>query len=289
MHRYLALQKIVELGSFTKAAEVLGYTQSSISQMVASLEKEFSFKLLTRSRGGAKLTIEGEALYPQIERCIYQYRAVQEKAQEIAGLETGVIRVGTVSSVTCHWMPQLICGFKKQYPKVQFAFYQGDYTLIPEWIEEGRIDFGFVNPLAINKLEIKQVKCDPMLAVVPKNHPLAMKKTISLDDIAEEPYILLEEGNYSEPLAAFRAAGVTPNIPYTVHDDYAIMTMVEAGLGVSILADLVLRRTNYNISCIPLEPPIMRILAVVYKTWDALPIASKRFIQYLMQHKEELP
>ena len=93
--------------------------------MVASLENELSMKLLIRSRYGVKLTPEGVELYPFIERAINQYNSMIEKANEIKGLETGTIRVGTVSSVTCHWMPQLIKGFKKQYPNVQFIFHQG--------------------------------------------------------------------------------------------------------------------------------------------------------------------
>lgn len=289
MNRYIALQKIIELGSFTKAAESLGYTQSSISQMIASLESELSMKLLTRSRYGVKLTIEGADLYPFIERSIYQYRSMLEKANEIKGLETGIIRVGTISSVTCHWMPQLINGFKKEYPNVQFLFHQGDYTLIPEWIASGQIDFGFINPNAGTNLNTKTIKDGEMLAVLPKSHPLAKKKSISLADLSNEPYILLEEGHYSEPMAAFKTAGIIPNIQYTIHDDYAIMMMVEEGLGVSILAELILRRTNYDIVCIPLNPPITRTLAVGYKDWDSLPIASKHFIEYLMNHKNELP
>lgn len=289
MNRYIALQKIIELGSFTKAAESLGYTQSSISQMIASLESELSIKLLTRSRYGVKLTIEGADLYPFIERSIYQYRSMLEKANEIKGLETGIIRVGTISSVTCHWMPQLINGFKKEYPNVQFLFHQGDYTLIPEWIASGQIDFGFINPNADTNLNTKTIKDGEMLAVLPKNHPLAKKKSISLSDLTDEPYILLEEGHYSEPMAAFETAGIIPNIQYTIHDDYAIMMMVEEGLGVSILAELILRRTNYDIICLPLNPPITRTLAVGYKDWDSLPIASKYFIEYLMEHKNELP
>ena len=289
MNRYIALQKIIELGSFTKAAESLGYTQSSISQMIASLESELSIKLLTRSRYGVKLTIEGADLYPFIERSIYQYRSMLEKANEIKGLETGIIRVGTISSVTCHWMPQLINGFKKEYPNVQFLFHQGDYTLIPEWIASGQIDFGFINPNADTNLNTKTIKDGEMLAVLPKNHPLAKKKSISLSDLTDEPYILLEEGHYSEPMAAFETAGIIPNIQYTIHDDYAIMMMVEEGLGVSILAELILRRTNYDIICLPLNPPITRTLAVGYKDWDSLPIASKHFIEYLMNHKNELP
>ena len=289
MNRYIALQKIIELGSFTKAAESLDYTQSSISQMIASLESELSIKLLTRSRYGVKLTIEGADLYPFIERSIYQYRSMLEKANEIKGLETGIIRVGTISSVTCHWMPQLINGFKKEYPNVQFLFHQGDYTLIPEWIASGQIDFGFINPNADTNLNTKTIKDGEMLAVLPKNHPLAKKKSISLSDLTDEPYILLEEGHYSEPMAAFETAGIIPNIQYTIHDDYAIMMMVEEGLGLSILAELILRRTNYDIICLPLNPPITRTLAVGYKDWDSLPIASKYFIEYLMEHKNELP
>ena len=289
MNRYIALQKIIELGGFTKAADALGYTQSSISQMIASLENELGIKLLTRSRHGVKLTIEGAELFPFIERSIYQYRSMQEKANEIKGIETGIIRVGIISSVTCHWMPQLINGFKEEYPNVQFLFHQGDYTLIPEWIASGQIDFGFVNPLAGTNLKTKTVKSGEMLAVLPKNHPLAKKKSIQLQDIAAEPYILLEEGHYSEPMAAFEAAGIQPNIQYTIHDDYAIMMMVEAGLGVSILAELILRRTNYDIVCLPIDPPITRTLAVGYKDKDSFPIASKYFIDYLMEHKDELP
>ena len=190
---------------------------------------ELDMKLLIRSRHGVKLTIEGAALYPFMERSIYQYQSMLNKANEIKRLETGIIRVGTVSSITCHWMPLLIKGFKKQYPNVQFLFHQGDYTLISEWIQMGVVD---------------------------------------------------EEGQYSEPMAAFENAGITPDIEYTIHDDYAIMMMVEAGLGVSVLAELMLRRTNYNIICLPTDPPIYRTLAVAYKDKDSLPIASKYFIDF---------
>lgn len=289
MNRYLALQKIIELGSFTKAAEALGYTQSSVSQMIASLENELAIKLLTRSRTGVKLTIEGAALYPYIERSIISYRAMQEKANEIKGLETGIIRVGTISSITCHWMPMLIKGFQEIYPKVQFLFHQGDYTTIPEWIRTGAVDFGFVAPAAAPDLKTISIKSGEMLAVLPSTHPFADRASIPLKELTKDPFILLEEGHFSEPINAFHEAGLEPNIKYTIHDDYAIMTMVEAGLGVSILAELMLRRTNFHITCLPIEPPVYRCLAIGYKDKDSLPIASKYFIEYLNEHKEALP
>jgi DNA-binding transcriptional LysR family regulator len=128
-----------------------------------------------------------------------------------------------------------------------------------------------------------------MYAVVPKNHPLANRKSVTLAELAQYPYILLEEGSYSEPLAAFENLGINPEIRYTLHDDYVIMRMVEEGLGVSILAELVLRKTSYDIVCIPIDSPIKRTLAVVYKNWDSLPIASKRFISYIVSNAETLP
>ena len=79
MNRYIALKKIVDLGSFSRAAETMGYSQSAVSQMISSLEEELSIKLVNRFRSGARLTLEGEELFPYIERMIYQYDAVQEK------------------------------------------------------------------------------------------------------------------------------------------------------------------------------------------------------------------
>lgn len=289
MNRYLALQKIVELGSFSKAAQALGYTQSAMSQMIASLEEELSIRLLNRFRTGVKLTREGEELYPYIVRTIYQYIAAQEKAKEIRGLETGVIRMGTLASISAHWLPGLLKEFQEKYPGVEFVIHQGDYTSIQEWIKTGAVDFGFVNPKAVTGLETTVLKEGAMLAVLPLDHPLAGKETVPLAELSAEPFILLEEGHYYEPLEAFRAVGVMPDMKYTIHDDYAIMTMVEAGLGVSILAELVLHRTNYRIALRPTQPPVSRTIAVGYKDKSSLPMACRRFLQCLQEHVEELP
>lgn len=289
MNRYMALQKIVELGGFTKAAEALGYTQSAISQMISSLESELNIKLLNRSRTGVKLTIEGKDLYPFIERSVLQYQAMQERAKEIKGLEKGIVRVGTISSITCHWMPQLIKGFKELYPKVEFLFHQGDYTSIQEWIKSGAVDFGFVTPPAVNGMQTEVIKDGEMRVILPEDHSLARLDVVPLELLKNEPYILMEEGHYSEPLESFAKLGIEPDIRYTIHDDYAIMNMVEAGLGVSILAELVLRRTHYNIEVRPVIPPVKRTLAIGYKDKESLPIAAKYFIEYIMNNVVNLP
>lgn len=289
MNRYIALQKIIETGSFSKAAEAMGYSQSAMSQMISSLEEEMSVKLVNRFRTGAKLTLEGKELYPHIEKLIYQYYSVQEKVKEIKGLETGTIRMGTLASISAHWLPNLLKEFQQQYPGVEFVIHQGDYTSISEWIKTGAVDFGFVNPKAVGGMETIVLKEGAMLAVLPENHPLGERDVIPLAMLAKEPFILLEEGHYYEPLEAFRSIGVSPDIKYTIHDDYAIMTMVEAGLGVSMLAELVLHRTNYRVRCCATEPRVSRTIAIGYKDRSSLPIACKRFLALLQSRLLELP
>lgn len=290
MHRYIALKKIVELGSFTKAADVLGYTQPAMSQMITSLEKELSIKLLYRSRYGIRLTIEGERLFPAIQNTISQYQSMQEIAKEIRGLDSGTIRIGTLSSISCHWLPQLIQAFQEKYPNVEFILHQGDNNSIPEWIRTSEIDFGFVNlDVLLSASETRFIKEREYRAVLPLCHPLANAPYVTLEDLAKDPFLVIEEGSLSKPLEAFRQAGLEPSVRLRVHDDYSILSMVETGIGVSILPELVLRKTNYKVAIRPLHPVVTRKIGLVAKGNNELPIASKYFIDFLFAHIDELP
>lgn len=286
MQRYIALLKVVEVGSFTKAAELLGYTQPALSQMIASLEKELSVKLLYRSRYGIRLTPEGERLYPPIRCAVTQYEAMRRKVDEVRGLDSGLVRIGTVSSVSCHWLPEIIKLFWQEHPNIRIELRQGDYTELQELVRTGAVDFGFTNPAAVKGMETIPVGSGEFRAVVPANHRLAAKPSVTLDELANEPFLLLEEGAYSEPLEAFRAEGLAPDIRLRVHDDYSILSMVERGLGVSILTELVLRRTDYCVAVLTIDPPVIRRLSLVIKDRDTIPAAAKAFIRCLMNNTD---
>ena len=289
MNRYAAFLKVVEVGSFTRAAEILGYTQPAMSQMIASLENELSIKLLYRSRYGVRLTPEGERLLPSIQSSVAQFQSMQNIAGEIRGLDSGVVRIGTISSISCHWLPPVIRQFWEKYPNVRLIVHQGDYTTIPEWVRTGDLDFGFVTPDAIEGTDRRFLKTGEHRACLPKNHPLAKRQSVTLEELAKEPFLRLEEGIYSEPLAAFHAAGLEPNIRMTMHDDYSILSMVEQGLGVTILPELVLRKQRYDIVILPTEPMITRRISIISRDKKELSIAAKTFIRYLIDHLNDLP
>ena len=281
MNRYRAFLKVVEVGSYTRAAEILGYTQPALSQMIASLEKEIGITLLYRSRYGVRMTPEGEHLFPDIQKTVQQYDDLRRKEDEIKGLDSGIVRIGTVSSVSCHWLPGMIQKFWETYPNVQLVLHQGDYTSICDWVQTGTVDFGFANPAAAKGLEVQNLWTDPFVAVLPKTHPLAQKDSVSLKKLAPEPYLMLEEGCYSEPMEAFRRAGITPNVRLTMHDDYSILSMVEQGLGYSILAELVLQKTAYDVAVLSVEEPVLRNMALVMKDKRGLSAAARTFLRFI--------
>ena len=195
VNSYYAFIKAIETGSFTKAAEELGYTQSAISQMVHSLEEELSTTLILRSRKGITLTPDGEEFLPYIKTIYNSHRELLEKRKEMEGLQSGLIRIGTLSSITCHLLPGLIKDFKEQYPTFRFELHQGNYTEISDWIKEGSVDFGFVNSNAVSNLTTIFLQDDEMLAVLSVNHPLAAYKKVPLKELTNGPYILLDEGD----------------------------------------------------------------------------------------------
>ena len=144
IQKYLSFVKTAEYGSFTRAAEMLSYSQSSISRMIADLEKEWNVTLLERSVGGVKLTSDGTKLLPYAKNVVAEYEKLQMEVDELNGLQSGLIRIGTFSSVATHWLPNIIKAFQKDYPDIDYELLLGDYTEIEEWIAEGRVDCGFL-------------------------------------------------------------------------------------------------------------------------------------------------
>lgn len=291
MYRYIAFLRVLEQGSFTRAAAALGYSQSAVSQMIQSLEAELDVTLLHRGRHGVKLSPEGESLLPYIQSAVNHYNALHEAVRGMKHLEGGLIRIGTLSSYSSQWLPPLIKEFKALYPKVRFLFHQGDYSSIPEWIRTGEVDFGFINPDAETAAELDtiMVRTGGHKAILHPEHPLAKLETVPLQLLATEPFVLLETGDYSETLNAFYQEGLRPQIELRMHDNFSVCSMVEANVGVSILPDLALRNMSYRIVQRPTVPAITRKVGLVMKNRNTLPIASRRFIDFFLSRVEELP
>lgn len=158
LQKYMAFLKTVEYGSFTKAAEVLHYSQSGISRMISDLEKEWNLSVLERGRSGVRLTSDGVKMLPFVQNVCREYQNLQDQVDQLQGLESGLIRIGTISSIATHWLPSVIKAFQKDYPNIEYELLSGDYGEIEEWLLAGRVDCGFLLLPASAELEITPLK-----------------------------------------------------------------------------------------------------------------------------------
>lgn len=264
--KYAIFDKVVELGSFTRAAAALGCTQSAVSHAINALETETGLKLILRSRAGITLTPDGERLLPSVHALVEAAAAVDATIAAIRGLEVGRVRVGAFTSVAVHWLPRIIKGYQQGHPNMEFGLMSGDYHDIALWLADGSIDIGFVT-LPSAHAAIEGCTCTPLmedrlLAVLPKNHPLAALESVPAAAMAQESFICLLENSNHDARRVLERAGVKPNIKFTTKDDYAIIAMVEQGLGVSIMPELLLEGRTGGVCVRPIEGGMKRTIGL---------------------------
>lgn len=287
IQKYMAFIKTVEYGSFTKAAALLHYSQSGVSRMINDLEKEWGIVLLERGKSGVRLTSDGTKLFPYIKGVCSEYEKLQMEIDEVTGLQSGLIRIGTFSSVATHWLPNIIKEFQKDYPNIEYELLLGDYTEIERWIIEGRVDCGFLRLPVHSDLETIFLEQDDLLAVLPETHSLCQYQTVPVAALSDEPFLLLEKGGKAEISEIFERCGVTPKVHFTTWDDYAVMSMVESGLGISILPALILKRVPYRIVVRKLDVPAYRKIGIALRNKKTASLAVKRFLDYLQFRSRE--
>ncbi len=281
IHKYEVLLKVVELGSLTRAAEELGFTQSGVSHIIHGLEREFGFPLLLRDRSGVRLTTNGERVLPPMRETVNWNEQLKQVVSSIHGLTSGVIRIGTFTSVSVHWLPGMIKDFQRDYPGISFRLVEGDYEQIEDWLAAGEIDCGFMTLPARGSFEIVPLRQDRMLVIVPPDHPLRQAAHFPLERIAEEAFIMPREGSDYDVRRVLEHTGITPDVHFVLGDDYAIIAMVENGLGISILPELVLQGRDHNVGMLELEQPAFRSLGLAVQSMSKASPATRRFLQYV--------
>lgn len=280
--RCRAFLAAAESGSLTRAAERLGYTPSGVSQLVGALEKELGLSLLVRGRKGVTLSPDGARLLPVVRELLGQENRLREMAAELTGLAVGSICVGAYSSILAQWMPPLLKGFRERYPGIEIQMKEGPRQVLLRWMEERQVDVAFLSRPKSTAWEWIPLQENPLLAILPRCHPLAQAEAYRLDQYDGEPFIVpggqeipdtLGE-DWRRKLRAF----------YTVSDNGAILSMVEQGIGISILNELSLRNWTCDVAAVPLSPPrSMPLGLAVPSLQDASPTV-RHFVRYAIRY-----
>lgn len=279
-NHYEIFLKVVETGNISKASEALDYTQSGISHVISALEKSVGFKLFVRSSNGVALTDNGRKLVPLIQNIVNQQQLLKQEVFDINHQVGGKLRIGSFTSATTLWLPQLIAHFRRNYPDVELEIVDGNYADIKHWLRHGRIDAGFLAGQVEDSFIFHGLIRDPLLVVMSQDHPLAQKEVVTLDDVVSYPIILQPEGYNIDMRAILNKASGPYDIRYNLRDDISILSFVDSGLGISILPELVLKSQQSDITRRPLSPAESRNIGIAtLPTQNS--ILVKLFVTYM--------
>lgn len=285
IEKYEALLCAIEKGSFSAAAEALGYTPSGISRMMAALELENGFPLLIRRKEGVVPTKECIKLMPQIREIVFEGEKLKQMSAQIRNVETGTLTIGTAYSAYYGWLSEVTSKFHKQYPGVEIKIVSGYSAELVEQMEKHEVDMAIISERSGNHQWIPLIK-DRLLAMVSVNHPVAKLDSVPIELFALESYIDTYPGKDIDNAYVFKRCHVTPNTQFSTMDIYATYSMVEAGLGISMNNEINCRNLTGSIKTIPLNPPQTTVIGLAVAK-DKTPAAAS-FMKFSEAYMDEL-
>ena len=272
-----ALVASVELGSFTRAAEQLGYTQSGLTHMMNSLEKDIGFTVLVRGRSGVQLTPAGQRIFPLVQDCLAGSAALEREIALISAHKEDSVRVAAYESIARHWLPEVIQQFRREHPDVAVDIQMGSVDEVYRWVLEDRVDMCFASRQEYGALEWTPLRDDELLAILPPDYPDG-GDAFPVEFFNGQEFLMPSMGFDKDILRVLNEHGVTPLIRTTQVSDSAVISMVEHGLGVSVLSRLVLRGRQDSVRALPLLPRAVRELGIAARPHRELRPIARKFI-----------
>ncbi|MCO5400157.1 LysR substrate-binding domain-containing protein [Ralstonia soli] len=282
---------VAEEGNFSRAAERLHISQPPLSQQIKALEASLRVTLFVRGRHGARLTRAGEALLVRARSIVSDCDSVEKFVRRVAdGLE-GYLRIGIINSVMYGPLPRTMHAFQKHHPAVEWTLHE----LLPDRqadaLVRGQIDVGFAcNASSRDELKSILVYPQPLVVALSAQHPLASKRSsLSLSALADESFVLLNTQSpvMRDVLSACMRDGFHPRVLHESIDPETVLSLVGAGVGVSVLPQSLSTTPRENVAFVPIKAPSLSAdLYATIRRDDALP-ALDRFLALLAQVTEE--
>lgn len=272
-----ALLRALKLGSLSAAAEELGYTPSGISRMMASLEAEFGFSLLIRSRDGLRATRECERLLTHFQTLVGDAELAERVADALRGVESGSVYVGTPYPAYFQKLSRLMAAFSEKHPGIHLGLLEGMSTELARKVERREADFCIISKRD-GDFDFLPLIDDPLVALVSPEHPLSKVERVTPADLSREPFILLHPEVDTDCSRYLQAHGVEPDVRFSCRDTYAVYHMVEAGLGITVDNALFASSVQSRVKAMPLEPSEMVSIGIVTPRRELLSPAAAAFL-----------
>lgn len=287
IRKYIAFLHTVEVGNITQSAQELGYTQSAVSKMISDLETEWNTKLLIRAYDGVQLTGDGLTLLPLIQAVVRDYHNLNFMVSEIHHVQAGLLRLGSFPSFSTGLLPLILKSFHEKYPHISIQLSCGEYGDLTELLQRGVLDCAFLAMPVAGDLAVDFLMEDALVAVLPLDHPLAKESIYPVERLPREDLIRLKETQDYEINRFLDGLELKLKTAYDVQSDFALLAMVESGLGISIVHDLMLRPNRYQLARLPLSRTENRRIGIARKNDAELSTVAKLFIEHVLSYKEK--
>ena len=253
--------QVAALRGFTLAAARLGISQSAVSHAIKSLEQELGVELVQRHQARVELTDIGQRLLLRARSLLGLAETMRQEAADAKGMKQGTLRIGSFGpTASMRLLPALLADYRQRYPGIEIHIEEGPDQQVVQWLRERRIDIGFV-VLPDDTFDSWPLREDRMVAVVPRQHPLAARDALTLRELCDDPFILTGAGSAELVMRLFTAAGLTPQIRYRCSQLLSTLDTVARGDGVTLLAELALPRAAHGETGYvsrPLAPQVAR-------------------------------
>lgn len=264
--KYQIFKAVTQSKNITRAANSLNLTQAAVSKAIKSLEQEFGFELFKREKYGVALTEAGEHILVHVNSVLSANRKLENLINDYNHLKKGKLVIGSFSSASTGVLPDLIKSYSEKYPNIQIIIKEGHYDEIQDWLDRNVVDIGLLTKEFVkDKYEKKHLFTDHIKLIVPKAFELERKKA-SIKLIETYPFIVTE--HYPNPflLNLLNSFDLKPDIKFVVKTNQTVFAFVECGLGVALLPESSLLRTNFIFDIIDLEEIIPRHIFMVTKS-----------------------
>lgn len=258
-----SLIAVAEAGSFTAAAEMVGVTQSGMSQALAALEENLGVKLLVRQRHGVELTAFGERALDHARSAFSHLESIQREAAAATGEETGSIRIAAFPSVFATVLPPLLRRFRLLHPGIDVVALETDDREVEVWLEAGAVDLGVVlNPAPDSSAVL--IGQDEWVAALPAGHRLGRRGSLSFSELVSEPFVLATGGCHIHARTLAEAASLSlADVRMEVRDWSSAIALVREGVGVGIVPESTLPEKRKGLRVARLDPPLFRQFGLV--------------------------
>ena len=279
---------VAKLLSFTKAAETLHMTQPAVTFQVRQLEEHFNTRLFDRTHNRVTLTEAGRKSYEYAEEIFELYAEMENSVKELTGDVSGILTLGASTTIAEYMLPNLLSGFTKEYPDIQLRLKVSNTEGIVSMIENSMIDLGIVEGPVTNKnLLVEVCRVDHLVVIVPPEHELSTKQSISMDELMHFPFVVREEGSGTRDviMGYVTKMGLDKNnlnICLELGSPESIKGAVEAGMGVSIVSNATIQKEiQLNLlKKVDLDPPLERSFSFVRQRQKFRLHAMEQLLEY---------